>query len=196
MQQNQTVADMADDVLVRQAEVRATRTGEAVEEALKTILETEAGQRLRKLRDGPHRDESARRWQEELRRERDEEHNRAQREERSRVRQQERSRAQLATWKSFMQTERRELELRKDGQLAKLLSDPLPEEQPAALERLAFADQKQAKEGLVALMSSGKVFYKPLEKLSEEDMPARIAASRLRTAWLKERQEVWGGYGG
>ena len=95
-----------------------------------------------------------------------------------------------------MQTEQRELELRKDGQFAELLGEPLPEESPAVLKRLAIADQSQAEEGLVALMSGGKIFYKPLGELSEEDMPVRVAASRLRTTWLKERREVWGGYGG
>ena len=88
-----------------------------------------------------------------------------------------------------------ELELRKNGQLTRALGDPLPEEPPEALERLAFADQSQAEEGLVSLMKGGKVFYKHVEELLEEDMPARIAAERLRTAWLKDRHEVWGGYG-
>jgi hypothetical protein len=90
-----------------------------------------------------------------------------------------------------MQAELRELELRKEGQLARLLGEPLPGEAPAALQRLATEDQKQAEEGLVALMSNGKVFYKRLEELREEDMPARIAANRLRTTWLKERLDMW-----
>lgn len=90
-----------------------------------------------------------------------------------------------------MQDERRELELRKEGQLARLLGDPLPGEPPAALQRLASEDRRQAEEGLVALISNGKVFYKRLEELSEGDMPARIAASRLRTTWLKERLDGW-----
>lgn len=200
MKKNQRVSDMAVNVLARQAGTRATRTGETFEEALKAVLETEAGRQLGELRDGSHRDESARRWQGDLRRERvrerDEEHDRAQQEGRSRVRQEEQHRAKLAAWKSFIQAEQRELELRKDGQLARLLGDPLPEEPPEALEKLAFADQRQAEKGLVALMSGGKVFYKHVDELSEEDMPARITAERLRETWLKERQEVWGGYGG
>jgi hypothetical protein len=200
MQQNQTVAEMAVDVLARQAGIRATRTGEPFEEALKAVLETEAGHQLGELRDGSHGGESAQRWQEDLARERTreraEEHSRAEQEERSRVRRQEGSRTQLAAWKSFMQAELRELELRKDGQLARLLGEPLPEEPPEMLERLAFADQRQAEEGLVALMKGGKVFYKHVEELSEEDMPARTAASRLRETWLKERQEAWASYGG
>jgi hypothetical protein len=88
-----------------------------------------------------------------------------------------------------MQAERRELELRKNGQLARMLGEPLPGETISIVERLASEDRRQAEEGLVALMHDGEVFYKHLEELTEENMPARIAASRLRTTWLKERQE-------
>ena len=98
---------------------------------------------------------------------------------------------QAATWERFMQAELRELDLRKGGQLARLLSEPLPGEPPAALERLTSEDRRQAEEGLVALMRNGNVFYKHLEELSQEDMPARIAANRARTTWLKERQDRW-----
>ena len=88
-----------------------------------------------------------------------------------------------------MQAERRESELRKNGQLARMLGEPLPGETISIVERLASEDRRQAEEGLVALMHDGEVFYKHLEELTEENMPARIAASRLRTTWLKERQE-------
>jgi hypothetical protein len=191
MQNNQRVADMAVEVLVRQAETHAEQTGEAFEEALKAVIKTEAGRQLEELRNGPHRHEGAEEWQHDLPRNRAQERRRARREERSRARQEECSRAQLAAWKSFMQTERRELELRKDGQLLRLLGDPLLGEPPATLQRLASEDRRQAEEGLVALMSNGKVSYKHIEGLSEEDMPARIAANRLRTTWLKERQDGW-----
>ena len=103
---------------------------------------------------------------------------------------------QAAAWESFVNAERRELELRKEGQLAGLLGEPLPAESPAALERLAYEDRRQAREGLVALMSGGKVSYKRLEELSEGDMPARIAANRLRETWLKERRDGWSAHGG
>lgn len=73
MQQNQTVAEMTVDVLARQAGTRATRTGEPFEEALKAVLETEAGYQLRELRYGAHRYESAQQWQENLARERTQE---------------------------------------------------------------------------------------------------------------------------
>ena len=90
-----------------------------------------------------------------------------------------------------MQTERHELQLRKEGQLAGLLGEALPGESLAALRRLAFEDQRQAEQGLVALMSMGKMTYKHLEELSEKDMPARVAANRLRETWLKERRDGW-----
>ena len=184
MHKNQRVAAMAVDVLARQAGDRAKQTGEPFEEALKAVLQTEAGRQLGELRDGPHRDERAKRWQEDLVQERARERRREQAEEKSRAQ-------QAAAWERFIQTELRELERRKDGQLAKLLDEPLPGEPPAALRRLASEDQRQAEEGLVALMSGGKVLYKHLDELCEEDMPARIAANRLRTTWLKERCDGW-----
>jgi hypothetical protein len=186
---------MVDKVLERQAKVRAAWTRESFEEALESVLCTKAGRQLRELRSGPHRHERAAQWQENLPQKRYEERQRARQEERQRARQQECREAQLAAWKLFMQTELRELELRKDGQLARLLGEPLPGESPAVLQRLASEDQRQAEEGLVALMSNGKVLYKHVEGLCEKDMPARIAANRLRTTWLKDRGDEWHGPG-
>ena len=97
----------------------------------------------------------------------------------------------VAAWEKFTRQEQRELEFRKNGQLARLLGAPLPGEQPALLQRLADDDQLQAKKGLVALMSGGNTVYKNIEDLAPEDMPARIAANRLRTTWLKERRDQW-----
>ena len=189
MQENQRVSDMALEVLARQASILSRRTGEPFEAALEAVLHTQAGRRLRELGEGPYRDESAHRWQEDLPRNRAEKRKQVRREERRQSHQQERSRARLAAWEAFMQVERRELELRKNGQLARMLGEPLPGETKSIVERLASEDRRQAEEGLVALMHDGELFYKHLEELSEEDMPARIAASRLRTTWLKERQE-------
>ena len=73
MQKNQRVNDMAIDVLAHQAGTRAKSTGEPFEEALKSVLETEAGRQLGELREGPHGHEKANHWQEELTRERAEE---------------------------------------------------------------------------------------------------------------------------
>src|SRR5919107_2586558 len=196
MQKNQSVSEMATEVLARQAGARAKHTGESLEEALRAVLQTEAGRRLGQLRDGDHRDERADEWQPNLPRERAEERRQAQLEERRRLQEEERSRARKAAWESFMRRERRELELRKDGQLAGLLGEALEGESPAALRRLARQDQRQAEEGLVALTSNGKTYYKPVEELEEEDMASRIAAERLREAWLKERRDQWLGFGG
>jgi hypothetical protein len=187
---------MATEVLARQAAARAKQTGESLEEALRAVLQTEAGRRLRRLRDGDHRDERAEQWQQGLPRDRAEERRQAELEERRRLREEERSRARKAAWESFMRKERRELKLRKDGQLAGLLGEALAGETPAALGRLALEDQRQAEEGLVALTSNGKMYYKLVEELTEADMAARIAADRLREAWLKERRDGWLDYGG
>ena len=59
------------------------------------------------------------------------------------------------------------------------------------LERLVDEDRRQAEDGLVALMSMGKPHYKRVAELCPEDMPARGAAIRLRTTWLKERRDAW-----
>jgi hypothetical protein len=87
-----------------------------------------------------------------------------------------------------LRRERRELELRKDGQLARLLGKALAGEIPSALRRMTLEDQRQAEEGLVVLTSNGKTYYKLLEELTEGDVRARIAADWLREAWLKERR--------
>ena len=179
---------MAVDVLARQAGERAKQTREPFEEALKAVLATEAGRQLEELRDGPHGDEKAQQWQEDLVQERARERKRERAEEKNRAQ-------QAAAWEHFMQAELRELELRKGGELARLLGEPLPGEPPGALERLASEDRRQAEEGLVALMSGGKVSYKHIDELSPEDMSARIAANRARTTWLKERRDRWLGRG-
>ena len=57
MREDQSVAEMANEVLMRQAKARAQRRGEPIEEAMEAVLDTEAGQQLRELRDGPHGEE-------------------------------------------------------------------------------------------------------------------------------------------
>jgi hypothetical protein len=184
MYEEQRVAEMATAVLARQAKARAERTGEPLEEALEAVLKTEAGRQLGELRDGADRDEGAKQWQEDLSQKRAKERKRARREEQNRTQQE-------AAWALFVKTEVRERELRKDGQLAKLLGEPQPGESPAALRQLASEDQRQAEQGLVARMSGGKIFYKHVDELSQADRPARIAANRARTTWLKERRDGW-----
>ena len=108
-----------------------------------------------------------------------------------RKREEENVRNRLAAWKLFVEAEFRGLRLRQEGQLGRLLGEPLAGESAAALERLAEEDRRQALSGLVALMSNGRTAYKRVEDLREGDMPARAAADRLRTTWLKERRDGW-----
>lgn len=164
MQKDHRIADAA-------AEDRAKQTGESHEEA-------------RKLGEGPHRDEKAEGWREDLARKRERDLAKERSDERERLR-------KAAAWGPFIKNELRELELRKDGQLARQLGEPLPGEMPAALRKLAAEDRRQAEEGLVALMSNGKISYKRVADLTYEDLPTRLAASRLRTTWLKERMDGW-----
>jgi hypothetical protein len=67
---DQTVAEMVNEVLMHQAKARADRSGEPIEEAMEVVLNTEAGKQLRELRDGPHGDEGVEEWQVGMARER------------------------------------------------------------------------------------------------------------------------------
>ena len=62
MRAEQTVNEMAQEVLWRQARVLAQRTGEPLLEALEAVVETRAGRQLEELRCGVHQDEEARYW--------------------------------------------------------------------------------------------------------------------------------------
>jgi hypothetical protein len=70
---DRSVEEMANEVLMRQAKVRADRSGEPIEEALEAVLNTEAGRQLRELRDVPHDEVSIKEWQVGMARERAEE---------------------------------------------------------------------------------------------------------------------------
>ena len=63
MRAEQTVEEMAEEVLSRQAMAQAKRTGEPLLEALAAVLETPAGRQLEELRCGVHQEEEARYWQ-------------------------------------------------------------------------------------------------------------------------------------
>jgi hypothetical protein len=63
MRDDQTVAEMANEVLLRQAKARADKNGEPIEAAMRAVVGTEAGKQLRELRDGPHADEGVEEWQ-------------------------------------------------------------------------------------------------------------------------------------
>jgi hypothetical protein len=61
--EDRSVEEMANEVLMRQAKARADRTGESIEEAMETVLNTEAGTQLKELRDAPHGEENVEEWQ-------------------------------------------------------------------------------------------------------------------------------------
>ncbi len=70
MRDDQSVAEMANEVLMRQAKARADRNGEPIEAAMKVVVGTEAGKQLAELRDGPHAGEGVEEWQVGIARER------------------------------------------------------------------------------------------------------------------------------
>ena len=63
MRAEQTVNEMVQEVLCRQARAQAKRTGEPFVEALEAVVETPAGRQLEELRCGVHQDEEMRYWQ-------------------------------------------------------------------------------------------------------------------------------------
>jgi hypothetical protein len=91
-------------------------------------------------------------------------------------------------WERYLQAERREVEMRRDGHLSKLLGAPLPNESAADLERVAREDKERAEQGLVQLRQGDYVWWKHIDELSEEDRIARAEAERVQTRWLMDRQ--------
>jgi hypothetical protein len=63
MRAEQTVSEMAQVVLSRQARAVAQLTGGPLVEALEAVVETPAGRQLEELRCGVHQEEEARYWQ-------------------------------------------------------------------------------------------------------------------------------------
>ena len=63
MRPEQTVDEMAEEVLKRQAKAMVAQTGQLFESALEAVACTEAGQQLRELANGEHRQEKAQDWQ-------------------------------------------------------------------------------------------------------------------------------------
>jgi hypothetical protein len=63
MPDEQSVEDMVDEVLARQAAYRASQTGESFEDALETVIETVAGRQLQELRSGSHSQTKVDEWQ-------------------------------------------------------------------------------------------------------------------------------------
>ena len=63
MRPEQTVKEMAQEVLSRQVSTHAGRTGQSLAEARAAVLQTPAGCQLEELRGGVHQHEEARYWQ-------------------------------------------------------------------------------------------------------------------------------------
>lgn len=63
MRAEQTVNEMAQEVLWRQAKAHTKRTGEPLVEAHAAVLQTLPGRQLEGLRSGPHQHGEARYWQ-------------------------------------------------------------------------------------------------------------------------------------
>jgi hypothetical protein len=116
--EKQRVSEMTNEILAHQAKAYAKRIEVPFEDALKVILETEAGRLVEALRNGTHRDERAQRWQTNLPQDWARERGRARQEDHLWEREQERTAARNqvredAAWERFMRAGRRELGLGK-----------------------------------------------------------------------------------
>ena len=63
MQQDQSVSQMVQEALMRQAKALAQRSGHSFEDARQAASDTQAGRQLRDLANGEHRHKQARAWQ-------------------------------------------------------------------------------------------------------------------------------------
>lgn len=90
-------------------------------------------------------------------------------------------------WRRYMEAERRDLESRRTGLLARLLGRPLPGESAEEVKRIAEEDRHRAQEGLVELRRGDKVWWKHIDELTSEDRSARVEAETARATWLRER---------
>ena len=63
MHQDQTVAQMAQEALLRQAKALAQSSGHSLEDARQAVSDTEAGRQLRDLANSEHSHEKAKQWQ-------------------------------------------------------------------------------------------------------------------------------------
>ena len=63
MRPEQTLVEMAEEVLSRQTRAQVQRTGQSRAVARAAVIQTPAGCQLEELRSGVHQDEEARYWQ-------------------------------------------------------------------------------------------------------------------------------------
>jgi hypothetical protein len=58
----QTVSEMVEEVLRRQAKTLVEQTGQSFKATMESVSKTDAGRQLKELAEGPHRNERARDW--------------------------------------------------------------------------------------------------------------------------------------
>lgn len=92
-------------------------------------------------------------------------------------------------WERYMQVERKELEDRRNGELAKVLGPALPGESQEEIDRLAREDRETAERGLVWLQDGDEIWSKHIDELTREDRLARIEAQRVRLDWVQSRSK-------
>jgi hypothetical protein len=63
VQQDQTVSEMTEEVIMRQAKALAHQSGKSLDDARQAVSDTEAGRQLRDLANGEYRQEKALDWQ-------------------------------------------------------------------------------------------------------------------------------------
>ena len=95
--------------------------------------------------------------------------------------------ADAEAWEKHMRLERELLVQRRDGKLAKAIGKALPGESPQDLEQMAREDRSKAEEGLVSLLWGGQLSYKHVDKLTPENLLARLEAEREQVNWLMGR---------
>ena len=101
-----------------------------------------------------------------------------------------RARRDDEAWERFIEAERRHLEDRRAGHLARLLDGPLPGESAEELRLLAWEDQRRAQASLVELRGpGGEISYKHIDDLTLEDRQARAEAERALMNRIMERQK-------
>ena len=90
-------------------------------------------------------------------------------------------------WERYMRVERKEIQDRRNGELARVLGPALPGESQEELDRLSREDREKAEEGLAELRDGDEVWYKPVEELTRRDRAPRIEAQRKRLEWVQGR---------
>ncbi len=96
--------------------------------------------------------------------------------------------ADAEAWDKHMRLERELLAQRRNGKLAKAIGKALPDESPQGLEQMARQDRSKAEEGLVSLLwGGGQLSYKHIDKLTPENLLARLEAEREQVNWLMGR---------